>query len=243
MDYSRVCYKMHHLALNRKNTVNASLSILNQQISPINTRTVGIFNKAQLDVFMDSNPDFNLDLTNQSRPLKYPEVGLWASNFLAIKQFLSSTKEYLILIEDDIKLNNRFYAKMDEYFESMPSDMECFLIFRPENIFYISGYENLQDEDQYHTSSPKIWVAHQTWSTGCIMVNRSGAQKILDYISNGISDPIDLFLFGPQSGQYFVASNSRRLNVYSPSKTEEPVAELEIYATLIQGGELIDSSN
>lgn len=239
MDYSKFCYKLHTLSFNRVNTVNATTSVLNQSISSLTSDTVGIFNKAQLDDFILGHNDFNLDLDNQSRPLKYPEIGLWASNFLALKEFIQSEYDYLILVEDDIKLKTDFFTKLESYMDDMPGDMECFLAYKPENIFYNAGYEMLQNEAQYHTSSSKIWIAHQTWSTGCIIFNKAGAQKVLNYINNGISDPIDLFLFGNQTGQYEVSSNSRILNVYSPAKNEPAMADLEIYKTLIQDGAII----
>jgi GR25 family glycosyltransferase involved in LPS biosynthesis len=243
MDYTKVCYKLHTLAFNRVNTVNTTKGILNERVPSLSSPTVGIFNQEQLNSFMDQNPDFKLNLSQSMRPLKYPEIGLWASNFLAIKEFLASSNDYLILVEDDIKLNENFYTKFEQYMEESPSDMDCFLMFKPDNIFFVSGYESLTNEESFHTSSPSVWIAHQSWSTGCVVLNRQGAQKVLDYIANGISDAIDIFIFGNQSGQYDVSSNSRALNVYSPSKTEEMVAELHIYNTLIQNGQTIDSGN
>lgn len=243
MDYTKVCYKLHTLAFNRAQTVNVTKSILNQELASLSSPTVLILNQDHLDSFMNQNPEFNLNLNESPRPLKYPEVGLWASNYLAIKEFANSSYDYLILIEDDIKLNDNFYTKLNEYMSDMPDNMECFMLFKPENIFYNSGYESLVNEESFYTASTKIWVAHQTWSTGCMIINKSGAQKFLDYIQSGISVPIDMFIFGNQAGQYDVSSNSRALNVYSPSKTEESCSELHIYSTLIQNGNTIDSSN
>lgn len=239
MDYSKVCYKLHSLSFNRQNTVSVTKAILDINLTSLNSNTVGIFNQAQLDAFLDQNTGFNLNLGQSVRPLKYPEVGLWASNYLAIKEFAESSYDYLVLIEDDIKLHDNFYTKLDEYMDEMPSDMECFLIFKPDNIFYNAGYEALTNEESFYTSSPKIWIAHQTWSTGCFIINKAGAAKFLNYIQSGISDAIDIFIFGNQSGQYDVSSNSRMLNVYSPSKSEDPSSELHIYKTLIQDGKII----
>ena len=241
MDYSKFCYKLHTLSFNRINTVNATKAVLDASISSLSSKTVGIFNQTQLELFMVQNSDFNINWENLSRPLKYPEVGLWASNYLAIKEFMESAYDYLILVEDDIKLEPDFFSKLDLYLEEMPSDIDCFLAYKPENIFYNAGYELLENEEQYHTASNIIWIAHQTWSTGCILLNKAGASKIMSYINEGISDPIDLFLFGNQNGQYSVSSNSRRLNVYSPAKNQPELAKLELYKTLIQDGDIISA--
>jgi GR25 family glycosyltransferase involved in LPS biosynthesis len=243
MDYSKFCYKLHTLSFNRVNTVNATKAVLDQHINSLTSKTVGIFNQTQLELFVAQNSEFGLNLRNQSRPLKYPEVGLWASNYLAIKEFIDSEYDYLILVEDDTKLEPDFFEKLNTYMQEMPSDMDCFLAYKPENIFYNAGYELLQNEEQYHTDSEIIWIAHQTWSTCCILLNKVGAQKILDYINAGISDPIDLFLFGNQQGQYDVSSNSRRLKVYSPAKNQPAMAKLEIYKTIIQDGAVIELDN
>jgi GR25 family glycosyltransferase involved in LPS biosynthesis len=243
MDYDKICYKIHSLSFNRRNTVNATKVVLDLHLNQLNSKTVSILNQEKLDQFMIEHSDFKLNLPDAIRPLKYPEVGLWASNYLAIKEFMESDYDYLILVEDDIRLNSNFYTKLEEHMSEMPSDMECFLIFKPDNIFYNRGYEALVNEESFYTSSPKIWIAHQTWSTGCMLINKSGAQKFLNYIQSGISAPIDIFIFGNQEGQYDVSSNSRVLNVYSPSKTEEKSSELHIYPTLIQNGKIIDSGN
>lgn len=243
MDHSKFCYKIHSLSFNRRNTVNATKAVLDLNLNQLNSKTVSILNQDKLDEFMIEYPDFKLNLDESVRPLKYPEVGLWASNYLAMKEFMDSSYEYLILVEDDIRLNSNFYTKLEEYMSEMPEDMECFLIFKPDNIFYNKGYESLLNEESFHTSSSKIWIAHQTWSTGCMLINRAGAQKFLDYVQSGISAAIDIFVFGNNEGQYDVSSNSRILNVYSPSKTEESCCELHLYPTLIQNGKVIDSSN
>lgn len=230
MDYSKVAYKLHTLSLNRKQTVDATRQVLDASIHDLNTKTYGIFNQHNLDSFLEDYPNFKIDTGNATKPLKYPEVGLWASNYVAIKEFLNYDYEYLLLVEDDVKVKDNFYTKMDEYFNEMPSNMECFLVFKPENIFYIAGYEALENESQYHTDSSKIWKAHQTWSTGAILLNRAGANKFIDYIESGIKGAMDIFLFG----------SDKTLNVYSPAKLEEPMAELHLYSTLIQSGKEIE---
>lgn len=230
MNYSKFCYQIHTLSMNRAQTVNKTRSILDEKIANLNTDTVGIFRKKDLDSFIDLNPNFKVSSENLEKPLKYPEVGLWASNYLAINAFLESDFEYLILVEDDVMLKNVFYTKLEEYLEEMPSDWDCFLIFKPTNIFYISGYESLLNEEQYYTDSLKIWKAHQSWSTGCLLLNRSGALAFKNYIESGISGAMDIFLFGSQ----------KVMNVYSPAKLEESMAELHLYSTLIQSGKEIE---
>lgn len=240
MDYSKVCYQIHHLALNRTNTVSANRTILDQNIDDLNLKTVYINNKNSLDEAL-SEVDFNLNVNETMGKLKYQEIGLWYSNFKALKNFISTDYDYIILIEDDVQIDNNFYSLLNNYFPQIPSDMDCFVVFNPKNIFYNSGYENLNNPAQYYTEFNDIWIAHQTWSTGALMFNKSGAQKVLNYINNGIGLKYDEFIFGQGFSQYDPLSNKRALNVYSLSKDAQPLSELKLYNTIIQTGDIIES--
>ena len=240
MNYSKMCYQVHSTNFNRLQTVNATKSILNERLTDLSLKTNLITNGNQLnDFLLDSN--ITLNSSDILGKIKYPELGLWASNYYALKAFLDSNYDYILIVEDDVRLKPNFYDLMDTYFNDIPSDMDCFMVFTPENIFFDKGYEALQDESQYYTNSDNIWVAHQTWSTGAIIFNKAGAQKMIDYINGGVALPYDLYIFGTDADQYQISSNSRDLNVYSLSKNAERLASLDIYPSTIQGGQLIES--
>jgi GR25 family glycosyltransferase involved in LPS biosynthesis len=108
----------------------------------------------------------------------------------------------------------------------------------PENIFYNAGYENLKDESKYKTENPNIWIAHQTWSTGCMIISRSGAEKILNYIYDGINLPLDIFILGGSTLRN-PKKNDRILNVYSLSKNATRITSLKEYPSQIQNGKYV----
>lgn len=243
MNYSNACYQIHSLSFNRKQTVDKSREILDSRVENLNLKTRAILNNPQLKAITEFNelPGFLLDNNNVLGKLNYPEIGLWASNYDALKTFLSSDKEYIFILEDDIKLKNNFYDLMDSYFPQIPSDMDCFMIFNPENIFFSRGYEDLQNESQYYTGSQDVWIAHQTWSTGAIMFNKSGAQKVVDYIESGVGLKYDAFILGADFNQYDPNSNTRSLKVYSLSKDAERLCTLDRYPSMIQGATIIEN--
>lgn len=230
---SKIAYTIHHLECERD--ISVSQNILSKNMERIYSDTVLINGEKSLLNFTKQWPEFNLK--KRSR-LRYQEVGLWASTFLCLKEFIESKYQNILILEDDIELLPNFDKLFYNYFNSIPKNSDCFMLFVPEKIFYNSGYENLKDQEKYKTDNLDIWIAHQTWSTGCMIISRSGAEKILNYIYSGIDLPLDIFILGGSTLRN-PKKNARILNVYSLSKNATRVTALKEYPSQIQNGKYV----
>lgn len=230
---NNITYKIHHIEGERE------VFYLNDFLSKIMPETVSdtvlISDEESLLKFTEANPEFNLK--KRSR-LRYQEVGLWASTFLCLNKFIESEYSSILILEDDMEPLGNFQELLGSYLKSIPEDSDCFMIFVPEKIFYSSGYENLIDESRYYTEDSNIWIAHQTWSTGCMVISKSGAQKILSYIAKGIDLPLDIFILGGSTLRN-PKKNARILNVYSLSKQAVRIVALKDYPSQIQNGKYV----
>jgi GR25 family glycosyltransferase involved in LPS biosynthesis len=119
------------------------------------------------------------------------ELGIWASNYTAWKNFLDSDYEYIILMEDDIVLNKDFNNKLSSYIKELPDDWDAFTAFVPNtgNIRYNKNNKNL------FIDSKNICRVYQSWSCLCYVVSRKGAKKFIEEVSKPVSSPIDHYLF------------------------------------------------
>lgn len=128
------------------------------------------------------------------------ELGIWASNYTAWKNFLKTDYEYIILMEDDIVLSSNFNEKLKEYITELPNNWDVFTVYIPEtgNVRYEKRkHEFLIDKEN-------ICKVYQSWSCLCYVVSKNGAKKLLKEVQRGVKSPLDHFLF-----------YNRRLNVYA----------------------------
>lgn len=119
------------------------------------------------------------------------ELGIWASNWFAWKNFLKSKHDYVILMEDDIVLSKDFNEKIIQYINELPDDWDVFTAYIPDtgNI----RYEKRKNE--LLIGKENICKVYQSWSCLCYVVSRSGAQKLLKEVRKKIKSPIDHYLF------------------------------------------------
>lgn len=190
MNLDDICYKIFHIpnygesAQQRAYLFNELDSYLSNKISRLNTDTVLISNE---DEYFNFNEKYNLIKAN--RKFKWGEIGIWASNLLAIENFLKTDKKYLMLMEDDILVpdKDRFLDLLQSYMDELPEDWEFFSYFVHQNQFS-------RFEDIYSNSS--VVPAYQDWSMLCYVLNKKSAKKILDLcLINGFDMPIDWYIY------------------------------------------------
>ena len=183
-----ICYKVFHIegmgqsAFIRSELTRKIKAYLNPFFNELHTPTVQIMNQDQYEEF---NRDYGL--LNPTFEFKYGELGVWASNLLAMKNFLESDYDVLILMEDDIEYHQDFVPLLRSYLNDMPKDWDLFSYFCHSNQF--SRFVDIYD-------GAKIVPAYQDWSMLCYLVNKKGAQKILDSVKEtGLTMPIDWYIF------------------------------------------------
>jgi GR25 family glycosyltransferase involved in LPS biosynthesis len=190
MNLDDMCYKIFHIpnygesAQKRSQLFNELDLYLSNKINRLKTDTILISNKNQ---YFDFNEKYNLIKAN--RKFKWGEIGIWASNLLAIKNFIETDKEYLMLMEDDILVpdKDKFIDLLKSYMNQLPEDWEVFSYFVHENQF--SRFQDIY-------SNKDIVPAYQDWSMLCYILNKKSAKKILELsLFNGFDMPLDWYIF------------------------------------------------
>jgi GR25 family glycosyltransferase involved in LPS biosynthesis len=188
-----IAYKLFHLPRDheRNKLVENVHSNLLKNIKILDTDTIKISSYDEYINFKEQHPDFNIhpngyNLDNK-QGWRYGEVGIWASNWLAWKNFIQSDYDYLILMEDDIVLYDNFLDNIKKHITELPEQFDAFHAFCPES-----------EDHKYNISldiSENICSSYQDWSCACYVINKSGAEKMIELTSKGISLPLDWFMF------------------------------------------------
>lgn len=183
-------HKVFHLDkdVQRNDLYNAMNLYMSQYSKELNSNTVSISNKEELDIFCLSNPKINFytngyEFDNEVG-WRYGELGIWASNISAYKNFLKTDSDYLILMEDDIVYREGFFENLVLYLKQLPESWDVFFYYRPKNSI-------TPDIDSEYKD---VCKAYQDWSCLCYVINRVTAKRILDDVElNPITLPIDYY--------------------------------------------------
>ena len=190
MSLDKFCYKIFHIPGYGESATERSVlftdldTYLSKRIDRLNTETVLINDENSYFEFNDKH-----NLIKTSREFKWGEIGIWASNLLAIKNFLDTDKEYLMLMEDDIHVSDKekFISLLENYMDLLPEGWDIFSYFVHENQF--TRFQNKQAHSD-------VVPAYQDWSMLCYILNKKSAKKFLDIsLTHGITMPIDWFVY------------------------------------------------
>jgi len=187
-------HKIFHLkdAVEREEYFNNINSYLNNYSQELNSKSIKISNDEELNEFVKNNPDFNLNLNGYNldniQGWRYGEIGVWASNFLAWKKFLTTQSDYAILMEDDILFEENFIPLLKEYMEELPPNWDAFFFAVPSGQFHKYG-------SHLEIGKKNICKVYQDHWMLCYVLSRQGAEKALNIVSNGVNLPLDWFFF------------------------------------------------
>jgi GR25 family glycosyltransferase involved in LPS biosynthesis len=183
-----ICYKIFHIegmgesANIRSDLYKKSKEYLSMYFNELDTPTIKISNQEEYE---DFNKNY-IDMKPASA-FKYGEMGIWASNLLALKNFINTEYDYLILMEDDIQIEQYFTEYLGKYMSQLPENWDVFSYFVHPNQF---------SRFQGDINSTSVVDAYQDWSMLCWIVNKRSAKKILNNIKiEGVTDPIDWHIF------------------------------------------------
>jgi GR25 family glycosyltransferase involved in LPS biosynthesis len=119
------------------------------------------------------------------------ELGIWASNYTAWKNFVDSDYDYVILMEDDIVLGGDFNNKLTKYLDELPEDWDVFTAYIPE--FGNNRYG--KNRKELFIGKDNVCRVYQSWSCLCYVVSKQGAKKLLEEVKSTVKSPIDHYLF------------------------------------------------
>jgi GR25 family glycosyltransferase involved in LPS biosynthesis len=183
----------------------------------MDTPTINYSSINQRKQFLSKYPEFN-----PLRDFKKGELGIFASNYQAWNKFLKSDFDYLLIMEDDIKLDNNFIDGINSYLERLPKDWD---FFSPFVHWWQSA--NLYNKETHDYGDKDICKSFQTWSLACYFISKQGAKKILESLNNGFEDPVDWYIF----------KNTELFNIYTLKPEANRFCDLLYLDTTIQNYE------
>ena len=186
--------------------------------------TIYLNTKEKVEEFKAANKKFKVNTVHdyaqpgETFPPSAGVVGVWASNYLAYKNFLNTDKEILFLFEDDAFLSKNFYPVVSKYIQELPNDWEfCSLVVPDDSLF---AYNQSHDYGAAH-----LCKSYQQWSCAGYMVSRRGAEAaIKDVESRGFGAPIDWYIFNfrmkPEENQTVFNTYTVKPNAYRPVRLQ-----------------------
>lgn len=211
------CFKIFHDEQNTK-----EMKERNELVSNAEKQLIKDFDLIQTPTLIMKSPDDVGRFYKKESIKMYPlghfktgwkpgELGIWASNYTAWKNFLKTDYEYIILMEDDIVLSKDFNSKLVEYLDELPDNWDIFTAYIP--TFGNVRYEKRKEE--LMIGKENVCKVYQSWSCLCYVVSRSGAEKLMREVRQRIKSPLDHYLF-----------YNKKLNVYTLKMEKENICSL-----------------
>lgn len=169
-----------------KNNIERMLS---KQFGKLTSRTQYFQDIDHVKAFLKTHADFIIQENINYLGWKPGAIGIWASWYEAFRAFGATQNESLIIIEDDLWVVESFFTQT--YLEAkneLPVDWDYLTLYTPE-----PQRDNFKPEDGMgfkYLSKP-----YGTWSNAALIFSRSGAEKLLQYMSKGINQHSDLYIF------------------------------------------------
>lgn len=194
---SSIAFNIFHAEGNtptlQKRTIltNRANEQLSKNFIKMETPTIMIQNFQDVKNFY-SNNNINIDPKGyKGNGWKFGELGVWASNYSAWKNFAQTDHNMLMLMEDDIVLNKDFNIKLMSYIQELPDGWDFFTVYIPSfgNVRYTASRSHLD------VGRNSICKVYQSWSCLCYIVSKQGAKKLLKQVQSPVSSPIDHWLF------------------------------------------------
>ena len=192
-----ICFKIFHDEENdsipiRKKLVKRAKGQLFDDFAEIETPTIVLKNKDDVASFYKKSKLKIYPKGHENNGWKPGELGIWASNYTAWKNFADSKYDHIMLMEDDISLSKNFNNLIYKYVAELPNDWDVFTVYIPPsgNVRYKSNHRQLM------VGKENICKVYQSWSCLCYIVSKNGANKLIaDVTKNPVSRPIDHYLF------------------------------------------------
>jgi GR25 family glycosyltransferase involved in LPS biosynthesis len=198
-----LCFKVFHI----ENTTYQSISrgklkkeldsMMSEFATELDTPTINIYSEYTLLSFYKDNEDICIDPKGmQVAPewdisryngWRFGELGIYASNLTAWKNFLASDFEYAVLMEDDFQINNTFKDHLTEYMQELPDDWEVLSM-------HMNPNEDDRFNEHYDIGKPNVCKTYHRLSMACYVINKRFVRKALELIKTPITEPFDVYV-------------------------------------------------
>lgn len=192
---------------------------LSNHFEKLDSPTIRIQNKEDYDIYMSS-----YNMLKDVSTLRYGEIGVWASNVLALNKFVNSDYDYFWAVEDDTLLANNFFELINEYIADLPYNWEIFSPYVPEDCVFRCPREKRRQ---------KTIKAYQNWAIPMVLYTKDAARKILNEIKvDGAQIPYDFYILIDVLSKSWRANS--RLEVYTITSFMPQVCDRLNFQTTIQ---------
>ena len=192
------CFEVFHVDTGNDLRNRAYEDILQSMsfLPRLNSPTVYLITAEKAKEFLDTHPDFKVNTVEdyakpgETFPPSSGVVGVWASNYLAYKNFLKTDKDLLFIFEDDVMLSANFELISRFYINQLLPVWDFFSLFVPDDSLFA------YNEDAHDFGEENVCFSYQQWSCAGYVVSRKGAKRAVEDIeSRGITAPIDWYVF------------------------------------------------
>ena len=144
-----------------------------------------------------------------ARGWKLGELSIWIGNVLAWKKFVNSNFHYLILFEDDVRLEKDFADLVHETLRAAPKGWDVISLFVPDS--EICKYQFAGEVKQ------TLVPVYQDYSNLSYVVSKKGARHLLQSLrlSREINLPIDWYLWRNIPGLNILGLHPNSLKPFS----------------------------
>lgn len=151
--------------------------------------------------------NYNDDQTNKvlGRSLMNSELGCYLSHYRCAEKFLATDADYLVVLEDDLKINSDFKIKIDSIIEYLHQhqDLNWYLI-------NIAAKKKKLAKDITQIGDISLWHAFYFPIRGLGLIwSRQGAQAFVE-AGKTINMPVDIFF------QSWLSQNGKGLGIWPP---------------------------
>jgi GR25 family glycosyltransferase involved in LPS biosynthesis len=188
-------YMLVKISDNRKRTQENIKNYLNG-FNRHETEFVNGFNIDEIKNFFIKNPE-----VKENRIKKVGEIGHWMTSFNIYKYIVNNNLDHLLILEDDAILSNTFIEDLSLCINELPENFEFFTAYQNIKSLYNCAYPKSQimvrgPIKNYSNHNKKI--IHPDWDIGsdlvvrtyqkhgtvAYIINKIGAQKMIDLIIN-----------------------------------------------------------
>lgn len=150
----------------------------------------------QHDMFYRIGDTAGSSYNNISFPNNFGQVGLFLSMYQTFKRFLESDYDYLIWMEDDVKLLSNFETNLPYLLNQIDFEFDFISLGAPENQMPNYRSELYDIENKFFCLNFKIYSAES------FIFSRAGMEKFIHEVdTHSYKYPLDWLLFNVRAGE------------------------------------------
>jgi GR25 family glycosyltransferase involved in LPS biosynthesis len=189
----------------------------------LNTPTIYFKNDVELESFFKSTDMLISNRGHLGTGWKPGELGLWATTLVALKNFVKSDYDKLVIMEDDLLLKDNFVENLNIWVNDLPNDWGIFFIYAGD----LDRKNALGKKQSLDIGKKYVVKNYQTSHTACYMITKSAANRVLELVKNvPVRSPIDTYL-----------CFSTDIDIYCLNPEQERFASLTMALSTIQKDE------